>query len=187
LRSPVLPLLASALVFAACSRQANPPASPPPPPPAAAAADPALASVRIERLDTLEAVGQLPHPTEKPRLLHFWALWCPSCMEELPQLVTVARQAEASGAEVVMVDADGFEREADVKAHLANLGALGVGRHVLLDLGLDPERVTELFEGKWRGDLPATFVYLPSGRRAFSAIGPLRPGQDRQVLRAISP
>lgn len=170
------------LGLGACSKPASAPPAPQPSAPPPAPAEPAA----FERLQKLETIQQLSHPTGRPRLLHFWALWCAACVEELPRLVPLFRQAKAAGAEVVLVDADGFEKEAEVRAHLSQLGALDAARHAMLDMTIDAERVTALFEGSWHGDLPATFVYRPSGERAFSAIGPLTPDQERELLRALS-
>jgi thiol-disulfide isomerase/thioredoxin len=163
-------LLIAAVGLGACSKPS--PGAPPAP---------------FERLESLDAIRQLARPQGRPRLVHFWALWCPACMEELPRQVALAHRAKAAGAEVVLVDADGYGKEAEVRAHLSKLGALDAARHALLNMELDPDSVTAVFTDGWHGSLPATFAYRSSGEQSFKVIGPLPPEQEPQLLRAISP
>jgi thiol-disulfide isomerase/thioredoxin len=39
-------------------------------------------------------------------LLNFWAMWCAPCVEELPDLMQVAKEYEARGGRVVLVSYD---------------------------------------------------------------------------------
>lgn len=42
----------------------------------------------------------------KINIIHFWATWCAPCREELPALITLARQAQFSNINIVAVAAD---------------------------------------------------------------------------------
>lgn len=38
----------------------------------------------------------------KPILLHFWATWCPPCVEEIPELLDFARSLDGKGPLVIL-------------------------------------------------------------------------------------
>ena len=43
-------------------------------------------------------------PDERALVLHFWATWCPDCIEELPVLVAAARRCDRSHVRVLLVN-----------------------------------------------------------------------------------
>ncbi|MCM2276585.1 MAG: TlpA family protein disulfide reductase [Oligoflexia bacterium] len=42
----------------------------------------------------------------KPLILHFWASWCPPCIDEIPQLVALAKRFNGKPLTVLMVNLD---------------------------------------------------------------------------------
>jgi thiol-disulfide isomerase/thioredoxin len=102
-------------------------------------------------------------------VVHFWATWCPSCANELPELVR-ASAACAAAVEIAIVDVgDGPD---DVRAFLVEHGITAAPL-------LDPD-------GKaWRaavggGGLPANLVWSATERR--SELGPRTPERWRELL-----
>jgi len=137
------------------------------------------------QLTSLSEVSRLVTPEGRPRWIHFWALWCSACMEELPRQVAWARQLRAAGVDVVFVDADGFAKADQVWAELERTGAADVAESALLDLSLDANDVTPLLSRDWQGLLPATFARRADGSSAGQVLGPASAEDFLRLTRAI--
>ena len=64
----------------------------------------AVAATSLQKLNALETLavpgsGQLT-------VLHFWATWCPPCIEELPQIDRLAAELQSKGIAVEAVSED---------------------------------------------------------------------------------
>jgi thiol-disulfide isomerase/thioredoxin len=114
-------------------------------------------------------------------LLNFWAVWCPPCVAELPELVEVGEQYADRGGRVVgisydyMVDtggADGAAVQASVREFLA-------GRDLHYDSliydEIDHEAINERFE--LPGEIPVTLALDKDGRIVDRQHG--RAGRER--------
>jgi thiol-disulfide isomerase/thioredoxin len=148
----------------------------------------AAPSAVLEPLSDLAQVSRAAHPQAQIRLVHFWALWCPPCVAEFPRALALAKEAKAHGVDVLFINADGFAQSEKVRAYLLRLNALGVARHVQLNLDLDPRKVSALFDAHWESVLPATFVLQP-GRGTIGAVrgalGPKAADHLRRLLWGI--
>jgi thiol-disulfide isomerase/thioredoxin len=115
--------------------------------------------------------------------IHLWASWCGPCLEELPALDRLARQARAHGATFLSVSLDDPKRGAhalDVLHRQApNL------THFVAKLD-DPDKFADLFSGEWDGSIPALFVYDRSGHLRASFVGQLENADIRRMLADIS-
>jgi thiol-disulfide isomerase/thioredoxin len=140
----------------------------------------------LPRLRSVKDLERAIAPHGRPRLVHFWALWCTACIEELPRQVAWARELRAGGVDVVFIDADGFDKAAPVRAHLVNLGALGVAEAAMLDMNLDVQEVTPLLARGWGGVLPATFARAANGAAVAQVIGPASQEDLSRLGRALS-
>jgi len=117
----------------------------------------------------------LAKPPGKVLVVHFWATWCPPCVEELPSLLAYANEIRGNPAmELVAVSLDdGFptvdrwlkERQAEALPI-----ALDVGRAVATRFGTEK--------------VPETYVISPSGEILDYVKGPLdwRSPEWRQRL-----
>jgi len=67
---------------------------------------PSVAAEEPVPLATLEGtpVALARREGEPALIVHFWATWCPSCVEELPFLAEAAKACAASGVRIVAVD-----------------------------------------------------------------------------------
>ncbi|MBN8550492.1 MAG: TlpA family protein disulfide reductase [Deltaproteobacteria bacterium] len=68
-------------------------------------------------------------------MLHFWATWCPTCNEEMPEVVELYRQLHASGVEfvAVSVDHDPAELRAYVNQHGLEFPVLSDSANTVMD------------------------------------------------------
>ncbi len=111
-------------------------------------------------------------------VVHYWALWCPACVEEWPKLAPELKRFAAAGARVATVSLDPKARAAkDIPAALQRFGADRFPAF-LLDAP-EPDPVVEAIDKTWDGSLPATFVYDAEGKRLASFFG----AADRGALR----
>lgn len=145
----------------------------------AASAD---AGATLERLDSVADAQAALRPRERALVVHFWALWCAPCLEELPVQAELARQAKAAGADVLFINLDPPEQSARVLEQLKTAKALDAARHVQLSQSVDPEAVTRLLDPRWNAGLPATFALLPGGAIAARALGPISQAERANLL-----
>jgi cytochrome c biogenesis protein CcmG, thiol:disulfide interchange protein DsbE len=83
-------------------------------------------------------------------LLHFWATWCPPCVEELPSLARLQRQLPAKDFTLLTVSVDEDEEKLRqfLRRHAATIGSLRVLR--------DPTKQTAASYGSSK--FPETFI-----------------------------
>lgn len=66
------------------------------------------AGVSAESLDLESLKGEPARleldPTERALVVHFWATWCPECVEELPVLARAASRCAERGVRIVTVN-----------------------------------------------------------------------------------
>jgi thiol-disulfide isomerase/thioredoxin len=102
-------------------------------------------------------------------VVHFFATWCPSCAEELPELARAAT-ACADTLEIALVDVD--EEPDAVRGFLA---AHGLALPTLRDPGGRAWRASVGGRG-----LPANLIWTEGQRR--SDVGPKEPGKWRALF-----
>ena len=125
-------------------------------------------------LETLagEPVALGPAPG-RALVVHFWATWCPSCVDELPAL-SEARAACAGSVSIAVVDVD--EEPEEIRDFLA--------RHaVSLDSLRDPGGKVWRRETGARG-LPVNLIFTPDGARR-SELGPRSREKWRELFGAL--
>lgn len=109
----------------------------------------------------MEAVRK---PGAQAVLLNVWATWCDPCVEEMPDILRFYRDHRDRGLRLILVSADDIDEKAGVEKFLASKG---VDFPSFLKQGDDMEFVNGL-ERKWRGNLPASFLYDGrGGKRHF--------------------
>jgi thiol-disulfide isomerase/thioredoxin len=113
-------------------------------------------------------------------IVKFWATWCDPCIEEFPHFLEVLKTFPE--AKVVSVNVDLHQAITSqvvpfLKTHNVTFETL------LLDVD-DPEVVMKRINKKWKGSLPATFVYGRDGKLQKSFIGPAKTLKE-SVARAL--
>src|SRR5262245_37568301 len=102
-------------------------------------------------------------------VLHFWATWCAPCLEELPLVNTLVKEARARGIDILSVSLDDpTERAAAyVGKVLAERGAVAMTSTILKVE--DADTFIANIDKNWEGTIPAFFAYDRGGnlRRAF--------------------
>jgi thiol-disulfide isomerase/thioredoxin len=106
----------------------------------------------------------LGKPPGKLLVLHFWATWCPPCVEEMPGLLAFARETKSDPSIellAVSVDDDWKTVEEWLKAHGASD----------LPLALDPKRAVASRMGTDK--FPETYIISPTGVKLAYVKGPV--------------
>lgn len=112
-------------------------------------------------------VAAIKAPGAQAVLVNVWASWCEPCREEMPDLVRFYRDHRAQGLRVVLISADDDEQRAEVARIL---GALGFDGPAFIKRGNDMSFIDAL-DPKWKGALPATFLFDGRGVRKRSWLG----------------
>jgi len=112
-------------------------------------------------------------------VLHYWATWCPVCLEQLAQLDEQARRRAQAPLEVFGVAIDGRD---EVTRFLADRP---VAYPILIG---NAESVTMAKRlGNRLGILPFTAIFDRAGRVAFTQAGEIAPGiVDEQIARLLT-
>ena len=110
-------------------------------------------------------------------MVHFWATWCPPCVEELPTLDRLYRSL--TGSDFVMLAVNEDEGGAGSVASFLQQDKLSLP--VLLDTGSEVARLYGTYK------LPETYIVDRRGVVRYKAIGPLdwTAASSIQVLRNI--
>ena len=130
---------------------------------------------------TLQTIDQrtvnLDEQRGKVVLVHFWATWCPPCVEEMPQLDSLYRKLAGPDFDVLAVSVD-----ESMDALNSFIRKKGVSMPVLVD----QERAVASRYGTFK--FPETYVLDRQGTVRFKVIGPMdwtMPDAVRALRRLI--
>jgi len=122
----------------------------------------------------------------QPIFVNFWASWCVPCVQELPDLASLARESGAGGAVFLGVSLDawvtgnGAETEMKVKRALAEAG---VGYPNLIYRG-DQDPLIEGFD--LPGPIPYSVLYDPQGQQVQNWAGKAPIAEVRMAIAGAS-
>ena len=94
-------------------------------------------------------------------MVHFWATWCPPCVEEMPELELLYQTLKGEGLEILAISADKGDGSA-VSAFMKRNG-------LTLPVLLDPQASVSRSYGTFK--LPETYIVDRQGVVAYKAIG----------------
>jgi thiol-disulfide isomerase/thioredoxin len=121
-------------------------------------------------------------------VLHLWATWCLPCLQELPLLAKLAREASGRGVDLLPVSLDDpTERSAAL-----------VGRVLVARTGdahwspiLKTDHVESLADDldlrRWDGEIPAFFAFDRDGHPRRTLVGNLSRGDFERLIRDLLP
>jgi len=122
--------------------------------------------VRVDLLDASGFKALKRKYQGKVLLINTWATWCLPCKEEFPDLVRLARKYENSDVAIIGVSVD-YPDEVNSKI-IPFLNSQQANFPNFVQDFKQPEDLINLFNEKWRGAVPATFIYDKKGiQRAF--------------------
>lgn len=130
------------------------PAGPPTSLPQGPGAAPVQGSVSLPVRAADGRTVDLATPSGKLRIVHFWATWCPPCVEELPTVVAWAREAGKNPNVELFAVAVDVERK-DVDDFLKRTGSTGIPSY------FDPDGRTAHLLGTDK--FPETWFLGPDG------------------------
>ena len=134
----------------------------------------------VSAIDTEALKGLLTQQRQLPLLVNFWATFCDPCRDEFPDLVKIDKDYRPHALEFVTVSLDDVsEIKNEVPKFLDSMKATMPA--YLLDAS-DPEPAINLVDRKWRGDLPATFLYNDKGEVVYRHIGRVNTAELREAI-----
>lgn len=139
--------------------------------------------VVVEPIDTDALKTLLMQQRQGPLLVNFWATFCDPCREEFPDLVKIDKDFRPQSLEFVTVSLDDMS---DIKTSVPEfLGSMKATMPAYLLNANDPEPAINLVDPKWRGDLPATFLYNEKGEVVYRHIGRVDPAELRGEIEKL--
>jgi peroxiredoxin len=110
-------------------------------------------------------------------MIHFWATWCPPCVEEMPTLDGLYDALRGSGFELIAVSVD--EAGTDVVTAFMKKNRLNV------PVLMDPDKTISGLYGTFR--FPESYIVDRNGIIRYKAIGPRDWGNpaNRKIVQDI--
>jgi thiol-disulfide isomerase/thioredoxin len=124
-------------------------------------------TVKVEIAEMPAILAAVKAPGASAVLVNVWASWCEPCREEMPDLIRFYRDHRAQGLRLVLISADDDDQRGDVERIL---GALGFDGPAFIKHGNDMTFIDAL-DPRWKGALPATFLFDGRGTRSRSWLG----------------
>lgn len=137
----------------------------------------------VSAIDTEALKGLISQQRERPLLVNFWATFCDPCRDEFPDLVKIDKDYRPHSLEFVTVSLDDMsEINAEVPKFLDLMKATMPA--YLLNVP-DPEPAINFIDRRWRGDLPATYLYNEKGEVVYKHIGRVNAAELREAIEKV--
>ena len=124
--------------------------------------------VSLSKADTNVLRELRKNNSGKFRLVNFWATWCPPCVAEFEDFVTVNRMYRHRDFELVTVSIDDTDQEGKVLEFLEKEHA---SNHNLLFATNDKDQLMNAFDPQWQGAVPYTVLLDPEGNIIYQEVG----------------
>jgi peroxiredoxin len=120
----------------------------------------------------------------KFRLVNFWATWCPPCVAEFHEFVTINRMYRHRDFEVVTVAVNRPEEDKDVLAFLKKKQASFKN---LIFASADRAKLIDAFDPNWQGEVPYTALIAPDGKMIYRETDRIDPlAIKRAIVKALN-
>ncbi|HSS19636.1 MAG TPA: redoxin domain-containing protein [Pyrinomonadaceae bacterium] len=141
----------------------------------------APAKARAINVEELKAL--LKRDRNRPLLVNWWATWCNPCREEFPELVKIDGDYRAKGLDFIAISLDDL---ADLKTAVPQfIREMKATMPIYLLNVQDPDPVINYVDGKWGGDLPATFLYNNNGEVVYKHFGRINTPELRAAIEKL--
>ncbi|MBU6301055.1 MAG: redoxin domain-containing protein [Verrucomicrobia bacterium] len=141
--------------------------------------------VTVETIDANGVKALAANTTTKLRLVNLWATWCGPCVEEFPHLVTLNRQFEGRGFDVITLSQDDPDQIKAVRDFLrSEHAALGKRSEVSVKdegrrtnnyvwAGSSTDELAAALDPQWDGSVPYSLLIAPGGKIVYRVSGEL--------------
>jgi thiol-disulfide isomerase/thioredoxin len=137
----------------------------------------------VSAIDTNELKDLLTQQRKQPLLVNFWATFCDPCRDEFPDLVKIDKEYRPHALDFVTISLDDM---ADIKTSVPEfLGSMKATMPAYLLNASDPEPAINIVDPRWRGDLPATYLYNEKGEIVYKHIGRVNPAELREAIEKV--
>lgn len=125
---------------------------------------------KVTQID-IEGLRTLIKPNGKPLLINFWATWCDPCREEFPDLVKLYGIYRGK-VDFITVSIDDL---AEINTTVPKfLGEMKASMPAFLLKTPDDDAAMKVVSLEWKGNLPLTIIYAPTGETAYLKNGKFR-------------
>src|ERR1051325_1105638 len=137
----------------------------------------------VSAIDTDALQGLISQERQRPLLVNFWATFCDPCRDEFPDLVKIDKEYRPQSLEFVTISLDDMS---DIKTGVPKfLDEMKATMPAYLLNTTDPEPAINAVDPKWRGDLPATYLYNEKGELVYKHIGRVNPVELREAIEKV--
>lgn len=144
---------------------------------------PSAPTAVVSPIDTDALKGLISQQRQRPLLVNFWATFCDPCRDEFPDLVKIDKDYRPQALEFFTVSLDDMsEIKNEVPKFLDSMNATMPA--YLLNVS-DPEPAINLIDPRWRGDLPATFLFNEKGEVVYKHIGRVNIAELREAIEKV--
>jgi peroxiredoxin len=150
--------------------------------------------VTVEPIDAAGVKALAANTTSKLRLVNLWATWCGPCVEEFPHLVTLSRQFEGRGFDVITISQDDPAQMNAVRDFLrSEHAALGKRAEVSVSdegrrtnnyvwAGASTDELAASLDPEWDGSVPFSILIAPGGKIIHRVSGELELTELRRKI-----
>ena len=125
-----------------------------------------VAQQKIQSISFKELDERIHQPSDTTLLVHFWATWCRSCVEELETYNGLNTQFDAKRLKILFVSLD-FKQDISTKL-VSFLAQKRIASEVVVLNESDGNDWIERIDKTWSGTIPATLlINVPSNKRVF--------------------
>ena len=110
--------------------------------------------LKVIKVPELEAL--LDNPSEKLRVINFWATWCKPCIKELPFFLKA--QKEFPAVEFIYISLDFVENISKANSFALKKGMASKGLYLIDDM--DYNSWIDKVSPDWSGAIPATLMVM---------------------------
>jgi len=136
-------------------------------------------SVEVLKFEEFESI--IKEPSDKARVINFWATWCKPCIKEIPYFES-ANEQFGDKIEVILVSLD-FANELESKL-IPYIKRKGMGSRIMLMDDVDYNSWINLVDPSWSGAIPATLIISKDGKTRKFYEGEL---EEEELLVMLKP